>query len=106
MTNPKILDLDEYEPMIRTVYGDVHLERVRAHHKHDSTGGSMERKTYDDPAWLPVLVEKVGEVARELCDVNQFNPVVHMGRLRGELVQVAAMTMAWIEAIDREGRFE
>lgn len=82
-------------------YSDMHRERIRAHDKHDARDGSMERKPYDHPIWLPVLMEEVGEVARVLCD-NELGVLdgdaIH--KLREELVQVGAMTAAWIDAID------
>ena len=83
-------------------YSDMHRERIRAHKKHDDHGGSMERKAFDDPAWLPVLVEEVGEVARVLCDIalGQIPGRARRAVLREELVQVGAMTAAWIDAID------
>jgi len=84
-------------------YHEVHRERIRAHAKHkDKPGGSMEMKTYDEPDWLPVLVEEVGEVAKVLCDHRHGLLTVDRARddLRAELIQVAAMTVAWIEAID------
>jgi NTP pyrophosphatase (non-canonical NTP hydrolase) len=68
----------------------------------------MERKSYDDPAWLRVLVEEVGEVAQALCDYSpgcEKEDRAHLtGHLREELVQVAAMACAWIDAIDQEAR--
>jgi hypothetical protein len=92
----------------RPAYADIHFERIRAHNKHDGNGQSMERKTWNDPAWLSVLVEEMGEVARVLCE-QRHGTYGHMDRdamiaLREELVQVAAMTVAWIDAIDLEGR--
>lgn len=80
-------------------YSEMHLERVRAHEKHDTRGASMERANWDDPRWLPVLVEEVGEVAREIIDVYGE---ADREKLREELVQVGAMTAAWIDAIDLE----
>lgn len=48
---------------------------------------------------LAVLVEEVGEVARELCDARaeKREPAPN---LRVELVQVAAIAVGWIEALD------
>lgn len=84
-------------------YSDMHRERIRAHAKHDEAGGSMERKAFDDPAWLPVLVEEIGEVARVLCDAKLGVLAGDVrGKLREELVQLAAMTAAWVDAIDAE----
>lgn len=78
-------------------YRDFHSERIRAHAKHDPTGGSMERKSWDDPAWLPVVLEEVGEVAHAMT-YDAKNP-----DLRNELVQVGAMVAAWIDALDAGG---
>lgn len=85
-------------------YHLIHRERIRAHEKHDANGGSMERKDFDDPVWLPVLTEEVGEVARALCEsaLGNLDRAELKAQLREELIQVAAMTVAWIEAIDLE----
>lgn len=85
-------------------YSQMHRERIRAHAKHDSNGGSMERKTFDDPAWLPVLTEEVGEVARALCDFRHLasDRAKLAAQLREELVQVGAMTAAWLDAIEHD----
>jgi hypothetical protein len=77
-------------------YSDIHLERVRAHAKHDAHGNSREKADYLDKEWLPILVEEVGEVAHELTYDANFDCL----KLRVELVQVAAMAVAWIVAID------
>jgi len=81
-------------------YSQMHRERIRAHEKHDTAGGSMERKTFDDPAWLPVLVEEVGEVARALCEYRHLTTDrdALAKALREELVQVGAMVAAWLDA--------
>lgn len=78
-----------------TVYGDVHRERLRAHTKHEAR--SLERASWTEQArWLRTVGEEHGEVCRALCDDEGPE------RLRAELVQLAAMTVAWIEAIDQE----
>jgi uncharacterized membrane protein len=78
-------------------YVDVHRERMRAHLKHGAKGNSREFAPWDDPEWLPILMEELGEVAHELtydaADTRRLN-------LRAELVQVAAMACAWITALD------
>lgn len=85
-------------------YSDMHRERIRAHEKHDPNGGSRERRTFDDPSWLPVVVEEVGEVARELCEkeLGNIDRAELAVRLRAELVQVGAMVAAWLDAIDED----
>ena len=80
------------------VYDAVHAERERAHKKHGAKGNSREDALWHDREWLPILVEEVGEVAHLLtydADPHEIVP-----KLRGELVQVAAMACAWIAAID------
>lgn len=59
--------------------------------------------------WIDILVEEVAEAADEAYDVanateaTNFDPAWTgaQQRLRAELVQVAAVAVAWIEAIDR-----
>jgi len=87
-------------------YSDVHMERIRAHKKHGAMGNSREHAKWDNREWLPILMEEIGEVAHELTYDIQPNPGELDGlpgvksRLRRELVQVAAMAIAWIESID------
>jgi hypothetical protein len=50
---------------------------------------------WNDPRWLAVLTEEVGEVARAVLD---YEPRLAM---RDELVQVAAMACAWADALKR-----
>jgi NTP pyrophosphatase (non-canonical NTP hydrolase) len=49
---------------------------------------------------LAVLVEEVGEVAREICDGNTTT-LETQHKLKTELVQVAAVAVAWVEFLDR-----
>ncbi len=98
---------DEHRILLAPVtYSRVHDERIRAHRKH-AEAGSMELLPWDHPRWLPVLVEEVGEVARELCErdlgtYNEEDAATFGAMLREALVQVAAMACAWIDAIDEE----
>lgn len=46
--------------------------------------------------WLDILVEEVSEVAEAACTLDAVEA-------RKELIQVAAVCVAWIEAIDRGG---
>ena len=87
-------------------YSDFHRERIRAHEKHGAAGNSRENAQWADPEWLSILVEEIGEAAHELTYDVQPAPGELDGeagvraRLRKELVQVGAMTAAWIDAID------
>lgn len=90
MPTPKTLN-------VSTVYRDVHAERERAHAKHGAQGNSREQAHWTNAEWLPILVEEVGEVAHLLTYDWAGDIKVEM---RKELVQVAAMACAWIDAID------
>lgn len=50
-------------------------------------------------AWLPILTEEVGEVAKELADARLSD--FRRAEYRKELVHVAAVAVAAIEALDR-----
>ncbi len=49
---------------------------------------------------LAVLAEEFGEIAKELNEIRVGSPGSGIGRLRAELVQVAAVAVAWVEGID------
>ena len=89
-------------------YGDVHRERIKAHAKHDHPESpSMERRPFDDPCWVTVLTEEVGEVCMAINDhrhSSQPDFAKLKDEMRKELVQVAAMACAWIDAIDLDER--
>jgi NTP pyrophosphatase (non-canonical NTP hydrolase) len=105
---------------IEDVLRDVGLERVRQEDLRRSgkflwtcaaEGVPLDRK-------MSVLSEEVGEVAKEVVDVGiardrdkyekeemafpRHREVAFLLRIRKELVQVAAVCVAWIEAIDRD----
>lgn len=53
---------------------------------------------------LAVLMEEVGEVAKELNESDDVSLEQHMSSLRAELIQVAAVAVAWAEGLmTREG---
>lgn len=69
------------------VLAEVRKER----RKQDKMWGEQN---HDDTYWLAILMEEVGEASeRTLNDDKE--------RLREELVQTAAVVVAWIECIDR-----
>ena len=72
---------------------EVEDGRLRAHAKHGAN--SIEGIAASDPRWLSILVEEVGEASHELTyDAT--------GSLRGELLDIATVAIAWIAALDRE----
>ena len=91
-----------------SIYGEVLAERERAHRKHGAT--SMEMLPVTDMTRLSVLVEEIGEVAREfnearhrthaeLLPQTEREQSIDLAALRKELIQVAAMAAAWADAI-------
>lgn len=74
-------------------YLAITLERFKATQKHGNE--SINALAASDPRWLAILMEEVGEAAAEL----NYDAA---GSLRAELVQVAAVACAWIDAIDEE----
>lgn len=71
----------------------VDLAFIAAQVKHGDQ--SIAVLAQDDPRWLPILVEEVGEVAQLLTPDHGHNP----GRLYAELIQVAAVALGWAEAV-------
>lgn len=78
----------------RAVY-DAIGERARQ----DDRWGDQSQ--HDDATWLAILTEEVGESAQAVLHWKFDGPA--RGTLRSELVQVAAVALAWIEAIDKRG---
>ena len=56
-----------------------------------------------DFEWVSIMVEEVGEACKEANDLNfiAIDDATALPRLRAELLQVAAVAVAWVEAIDR-----
>jgi NTP pyrophosphatase (non-canonical NTP hydrolase) len=59
-------------------------------------------QNHDDYRWLAILIEEVGELAQ--CALHDEFGGHAAGKLRGELVQVAAVAVSWLECLDRRGR--
>lgn len=91
-----ILRLEKHEEVNKAfpqTYLAITMERFKATQKHGKE--SINALAASDPRWLPILMEEVGEAAAEL----NYDAA---GSLRAELVQVAAVACAWIDAIDKE----
>jgi NTP pyrophosphatase (non-canonical NTP hydrolase) len=84
------------------IYGEVRAERERAHAKHGDT--SMESFPVDDMNRFTILVEEVGEVGKEFNEARHDGRPVDLAALRKELVQTAAMALAWADAIEGDDR--
>ena len=61
----------------------------------DLKWGTIQERVDDE--FLPVLMEEVGEVARAVNEFKYYGP---KDSVRSELVQVAAVCVAWIELLD------
>ena len=68
---------------------DLSAERIRQDMK-------WGEQNHDDDRWLAILTEELGEIARALNEHDDENR-------NEELVQVAAVCVAWLEAIGRRG---
>lgn len=79
------------------VLGAVAQERERQEQKGVDKPGweTCASATMDPHVKLAVLTEEVGEVARALLEENAESTA----NLRAELVQVAAVAVAWVEAL-------
>lgn len=76
------------------IYDEVDAERLRQ----DAKWGEQRYAPID---WLPILMEEVGEVAREVCE-NHF-PVYRKKdwtNYRKELIQVMAVVKHMVENFD------
>jgi NTP pyrophosphatase (non-canonical NTP hydrolase) len=79
-------------------YNDVAVERIRQIEKWGD-------QRHDDAWWCVIEMEELGEVARAVYERDtQTTRKRDTDQLRDELVQVAAVAVAWIEDIDsRDG---
>lgn len=77
------------------VLADVLYERVRQVRK-------WGPQRHVPGKWLSILIEEVGEVAQEINDASEAGRELDWGEYRAELVQVAAVAVAAIEALDAE----
>lgn len=99
--DPHFYGYENPGPRMTLVYREVRDERERAHSKHGAT--SMESFDDDDMNRLAILVEEVGEVAKEFNEARHDDRPVDLAKLRKELIQTAAMALAWADAIPADG---
>jgi hypothetical protein len=86
-------------PPIETVFDLIRLERERQSElwagEHSWGSGDCSSQDVPDPVKAAVLAEECGEVARAMLAGDHLD-------LRRELVQVAAVAVAWWEALSEE----
>ena len=73
---------------------DISDERIRQINK-------WGPQYHDDPTWMLILSEEVGEVAKSIIDrIHSGN--TNITETRKEIVQVAAVAVAWLECLDKK----
>lgn len=75
---------------------DVLTEVRQERRNQDATWGEQN---HEDGWWMAILAEEVGEAAQETLRMHFGGKAPH--DLREELIQVAAVAVAWVEALDR-----
>ena len=68
---------------------------VLAERRHQDTVWGLQE--HSDPIWLAILTEEVGEAAEGILH-ETFNDAT--GETRAEVVQIAAVALAWLQCID------
>lgn len=83
----------EREPMLRAL-ADIADERRRQNEK-------WGQQDHDPTGWVAILVEEVGEVAKESTALLPPADRFDIAAYRAEMVQVAAVAVQAIECLDR-----
>lgn len=78
---------------------DVLLEVLEERHRQDQKWGEQN---HAPGPWMLILAEEVGEVARAAL-ANIFAEANDAQSVRRELIEVAAVAVAWAQSIDRSG---
>lgn len=94
-----VIDDDYLADSTVEIAGEIVDERIRAHRKHRDH--SMEAWPAVAPERYLILAEEVGEVAKEFNDATVEGRLIDLVALRKELIQVATMAVAWVDAADR-----
>lgn len=77
----------------RRIAGEIFQERAR---QDAQLGGTPGIDRFDDSCYLGVLGEEYGEVCKDWLERQP-------AKMRAELIQVAAVAVAWIEELDNGG---
>ncbi len=77
-----------------SIYDEIQAESERALAKFPTDVYAVSSEVIK----LSVLMEEVGEVAREFCD-RRINPDGFEARLREELIQVASVAARWAASL-------
>ena len=88
-SNPTVKNEAVYAQIIE----DIFVERLVQDFKFGA------QHTHSDEHWLTILAEEFGEVAREVYENKEDTT-----SLQSELVQVAAVAVAWLEALEQRSK--
>lgn len=78
------------------VLAGVYMERTRQDEK-------WGQQNHNPMIWLGILTEELGEAAKEVNEIH-FRPTKDTyEKLRAELIQTAAVAVAMIQSLDRQG---
>lgn len=87
------LDVPEQDARQISIVEEILLERMRQ----DRKWGEQNHSRIE---WLGILSEEIGEAAKEVVDIH-FSASGDPTNLRYELVQCAAVIVAWLECDKR-----
>ena len=74
----------------------IKMVRMERYFQHGRWG---DRPKQPDETWLAILIEEVGEAAQALLQL-QYEGKGDLPRLRDEVNQCAAVSVAWLEALN------
>ena len=78
----------------RKILNEITDERIRQ----DAKWGPQY---HNDSIWGMILMEEVGEVAQSVVD-SMLDEKQHLANIKKELIQVAAVAVAWLECIEKK----
>lgn len=90
----------EITPKPTNIYEEIGIERARAHVKH--LHSSAEHLDVTDAKRLAVLMEEVGEVAKEFNEARENGRPIDLKALRKELIQVASTASTWADNFPKD----
>lgn len=88
----------DVEERVGEIYPAVLFDILNERKRQNAKWGEQNHDAY---RWLAILSEEVGEAAQAALH-NEFGGRAK-GTLRTELVQIAAVTIQWLECVDRNG---
>jgi hypothetical protein len=102
-------DMEHWTARVRAILDEVGFERNRQEDaKAEGRFASTCADSIPNAERLVILAREFGEVCRATEVSGDRRQVLIEARkgLRGELLQVAAVAVAWVEGLDREARKE